>query len=290
MEYLNTKHLVLGYDQQPIITDLDITLLTGSITAMVGANGCGKSTLLRGLSRLLKPRGGQVILNGQNIWQLPTKELAKQMGILPQSPTAPEGLTVYELVAQGRYPHQGWLQQWSKEDEEITLTALADTNLMDLADRAVDTLSGGQRQRAWIAMTLAQDTDWLLLDEPTTFLDVAYQIEILDLLVELNQSRGKSVVMVLHDLNHAARYADQIVALAGGLVIAQGSPHDVITPELVHEVFGIHSHIIPCPVSGAPLVIPTSEKSKPSATVITPVFEQNVTAYPVNGQAIKEYA
>lgn len=227
-----------------------------AITVLVGANGSGKSTLLRGISRLLKPHSGTVLLNAQDIWRLPAKTLARQLGILPQSPVAPEGLTVYELVAQGRYPHQGWLQQWSAEDERATLEAMAITGMSESADRPVDALSGGQRQRAWIAMTLAQDTEVILLDEPTTFLDLAYQIEILDLLHDLNRTRGKTIVMVLHDLNHACRYADSIIALKEGQIVAQGKPAEVITESTVLAVFGIRCRIIPDPVTDTPLVVP----------------------------------
>jgi iron complex transport system ATP-binding protein len=260
MHSLQTQSLTLGYDSAPIVEKLNLNIPAGQITALVGANGCGKSTLLRGISRLLKPRRGDVVLNGADIWKMPTKELAKQLGILPQSPVAPEGLSVYELVAQGRYPHQRWFQQWSEMDEQITLDALAITNMLDFSNRVVDTLSGGQRQRAWIAMTLAQDTDWLLLDEPTTFLDLAYQIEVLDLLYELNATRGKTIVMVLHDLNHAARYAHHIIALQKGQVIAQGAPAEIVSEMMVKEVFGITAKVISCPVSGAPLVVPQSER------------------------------
>ncbi|MCU0480779.1 MAG: ABC transporter ATP-binding protein [Anaerolineae bacterium] len=259
MAELHAHNLMLSYDDNCIIPNLTVTIPTGQITVLVGANGCGKSTLLRGISRLLKPKRGSVVLNGQDIWRLPTKQLAKQLGILPQSPTAPEGLTVHELVAQGRYPHQSWLQQWSREDERITQEALAITDLTQFADRSVDTLSGGQRQRAWIAMTLAQDSDTILLDEPTTFLDLAYQIDVLDLLHDLNVTRSKTIVMVLHDLNHACRYADNLIALHDGRILAQGYPSDIVTEDMVHNVFGIACRIIPDPLTGTPLVIPSSK-------------------------------
>ncbi len=259
MAEIHAHNLMLSYDDNCIVPNLSVTIPTGQITVLVGANGCGKSTLLRGISRLLKPKRGSVVLDGQDIWRLPTKQLAKQLGILPQSPTAPEGLTVHELVAQGRYPHQSWLQQWSREDERITQEALAITDLTTFADRPVDTLSGGQRQRAWIAMTLAQDSDTILLDEPTTFLDLAYQIDVLDLLHDLNVTRGKTIVMVLHDLNHACRYADNLIALHDGRIIAQGYPSDIVTEAMVHDVFGIACRIIPDPITGTPLVIPASK-------------------------------
>lgn len=259
MAELHAQNMMLSYDDNCIIPNLSVTIPTGQITVLVGANGCGKSTLLRGISRLLKPKRGSVVLNGQDIWRLPTKQLAKQLGILPQSPTAPEGLTVHELVAQGRYPHQSWLQQWSREDEKITQEALTITDLTAFADRPVDTLSGGQRQRAWIAMTLAQDSDTILLDEPTTFLDLAYQIDVLDLLHDLNVTRSKTIVMVLHDLNHACRYADNLIALHDGRILAQGYPSDIVTEDMVHDVFGIACRIIPDPITGTPLVIPSSK-------------------------------
>lgn len=264
MPELHAHQLTLAYENTCIITDLHLTIPDGQITALVGPNGCGKSTLLRGISRLLKPRAGSVLLNSQDIWKLPTKELAKQLGILPQGPVAPEGLTVHELVAQGRYPHQSWLQQWSAEDERVTREALEITNITDFADRPVDTLSGGQRQRAWIAMTLAQDSDVILLDEPTTFLDLAYQIEVLDLLHDLNTQRGKTIVMVLHDLNHACRYADYLVAVRGGTIEAQGQPAEVVTEALVQDVFGIECRIIPDPVTHTPLVVPVGRANRPA--------------------------
>lgn len=279
MSELNAAQLSLAYDGTSIIHNLNLTIPNGKMTVLVGPNGCGKSMLLRGISRLLKPRGGSVILNGQDIWKLPTKELAKQLGILPQGPAAPEGLTVHELVAQGRYPHQSWLQQWSAEDERITLEALEITHVSEFADRPVDTLSGGQRQRAWIAMTLAQDSELLLLDEPTTFLDLAYQIEILDLLHDLNMERGKTIVMVLHDLNQACRYADRLVAINKGQITAQGTPNEVVTESLVRNVFGIDCRVIADPVTETPLVIPVGKVKKsiaPKAPDIEPF--QPITA------------
>jgi iron complex transport system ATP-binding protein len=262
MTQLHTSHLTLSYDDACIIHDLELTIRIGEITALVGANGCGKSTLLRGISRLLKPRAGQVILDGQDIWKLPAKTLAQQLGILPQSPVAPEGLTVHELVAQGRYPHQGWLQQWSAEDERIAQEAMAMANVSEYADRPVDTLSGGQRQRAWIAMTLAQDSTIILLDEPTTFLDLAYQIEVLDLLHDLNAQRGKTIVMVLHDLNHACRYANTVIAVKDGGIAAHGAPAEIVTEAMVREVFGIDCRIIPDPITGTPLIVPYGRGGK----------------------------
>ncbi|MBD1909252.1 MULTISPECIES: ABC transporter ATP-binding protein [unclassified Leptolyngbya] len=256
---LIAQQLTLAYDDRRIVQNLNLDIPQGQITALVGANGCGKSTLLRGLSRLLKPEKGTVYLDGKAIAQLPTRKIAQRMAILPQGPVAPEGLTVRELVAQGRYPHQSWLQQWSQEDEKHVEAALETTGLLDLAERPLDTLSGGQRQRAWIAMTLAQNTDILLLDEPTTFLDLAHQIEVLDLLYALNQSRNCTVVMVLHELNQACRYADFMVAMRDGHIYAQGTPVDVMTETTVRDVFGLDSRIIQDPVSGTPLCIPVSQ-------------------------------
>ncbi|MBD2258227.1 ABC transporter ATP-binding protein [Pseudanabaena sp. FACHB-2040] len=255
---LTTRNLSLAYDGNTIIQGLDLAIPKRQVTMLVGPNGCGKSTLLRGLARLLKPKGGTVYLDGDAIAHLPTKELAKRLGILPQSPAAPEGLTVRELVAQGRYPHQNWLQQWSREDELTVEAAIATTHLEDFANRPLDTLSGGQRQRAWIAMALAQDTQTLLLDEPTTYLDLAHQIEVLDLLADLNRKQGKTIIIVLHDLNLACRYADHLIALKVGQVYAQGAPAAIMTEALVRQVFGLESKILPDPVAGTPLCIPIS--------------------------------
>jgi iron complex transport system ATP-binding protein len=255
---LNAEHLHLAYDGREVVTDLDLEIRPGAITVIVGANACGKSTTLRAMARLLKPRSGAVLLDGTDIHRYPTKKLATMLGILPQSPVAPDGLTVGDLVARGRYPHQGWLQQWSTEDEEAVNGALEATRLVDLADRPVDELSGGQRQRAWIAMALAQGTEVMLLDEPTTFLDIAHQMEVLDLLMTLNQRDGRTIAVVLHDLNQACRYADHLVAMKKGKIIAEGAPADVVTPELVRAVFEIDCDVISCPLSGMPLVVPAS--------------------------------
>jgi len=256
MTQLHTDSLTLAYDQAVIIDRLDLQVPSGQITALVGPNGCGKSTLLRGLARLLAPRGGAAFLDGKAIHRLPTRELAKQLGILPQSPVAPEGLTVRELVAQGRYPHQSWLQQWAGEDEAAVNAALELTGMTDMAERPVDALSGGQRQRAWIAMTLAQETPIILLDEPTTFLDLAHQIEVLHLLERLNREQGRTIVMVVHDLNHATRHSQHLIALRAGLVVAAGAPAAVVTPTLLREVFGVEADIVPDPRTGVPLCVP----------------------------------
>ncbi|MDV8002792.1 ABC transporter ATP-binding protein [Rhodococcus sp. IEGM 1408] len=253
---LEAAALTLGYRDRTVIDGLDLRVPPGRITAIVGANACGKSTLLRSMSRLLRPRGGQVLVDGRQVHQIPAKELARTLGLLPQSPIAPEGITVSDLVGRGRNPHQGMLSRWSRDDDEAVASALQATGTLELADRAVDELSGGQRQRVWIAMALAQHTDLLLLDEPTTFLDVAHQVEVLDLLVDLNADRGTTIVMVLHDLNLAARYADHLVALADGRVHSAGTPEQVLTPETVRAVFGIDSRVIPDPTSGRPLMLP----------------------------------
>ena len=259
---LTTRNLSLSYDKTTIVQNLTLAIPSGKITALVGANGCGKSTLLRGLARLLKPAQGAVYLDGKSIAQCSTKDVAQQLGLLPQSPVAPEGLTVKDLVAQGRYPYQNWLQQWSSQDERYVQQALEITDLLELSDRPLDTLSGGQRQRAWIAMTLAQNTQILLLDEPTTFLDLAHQIEVLDLLHDLNQQQGRTIVMVLHDLNHACRYADYLIAMKAGQIFAAGDPQSVITAETVQAVFNLHCQIYPDPISGTPMCVPMSAKNK----------------------------
>lgn len=262
MNRLHAENLALAYDSNPIINELHLAIPTGKITTLVGPNGCGKSTLLRGLARLLHPKRGYVYLDGKAIHTMPTKELAKQIGILPQSPVAPEGLTVRELVAQGRYPHQSWLQQWSKTDESITQEAMEITNIVHFAERPLDTLSGGQRQRAWIAMALAQETEILLLDEPTTFLDLSYQIEVLDLLHELNEA-GRTIVMVLHDLNQACRYAHYLVAMRDGQICVQGEPAQVMTEQMVADVFRVNARIAPDPVTGTPMCIPIGRTKAP---------------------------
>ena len=253
---LQAEELTVGYRERTVIRDLDLTVPAGRLTAIVGANACGKSTLLRSMSRLLTPSAGRVLLDGKRVHRMPAKELARTLGLLPQSPLAPEGITVSDLVGRGRNPHQGMLSRWSRDDDEAVAAALEATGSLELADRAVDELSGGQRQRVWIAMALAQQTDLLLLDEPTTFLDVAHQVEVLDLLVDLNRDRGTTIVMVLHDLNLAARYADHLVAIADGRVHSAGPPDEVLTAETVRAVFGLECEVIPDPTSGRPLMLP----------------------------------
>lgn len=253
---LTVNELSAGYGESVILEGLDLVVPTGKITVIVGANACGKSTLLRTMSRLLSPRRGHVLLDGTSIHRIAPRELARTLGLLPQSPIAPEGIAVADLVSRGRHPHQGMFARWTRKDDEAVAAALAATKTVDLAERPVDELSGGQRQRVWIAMALAQQTDVLLLDEPTTFLDISHQIEVLDLLTDLNHTRGTTIVMVLHDLNLAARYADHLVAMAGGRLHSSGRPEDVLTEETVHQVFGLESRIIIDPVSGRPMMLP----------------------------------
>jgi ABC-type cobalamin/Fe3+-siderophores transport system ATPase subunit len=255
MTRLHADRIDIGYDGRTISRDLSVSIPDRSFTVIVGPNACGKSTLLRGLSRLLKPSAGAVVLDGADIATLRPKEVARRLGLLPQTSLAPDGITVADLVARGRYPHQGLLRQWSHADERAVVQALIDTNTTDLSTRLVDELSGGQRQRVWVAMVLAQQTELLLLDEPTTFLDIAHQIELLDLLESLNE-RGRTIVAVLHDLNHAARYANHIIAMKNGAVVAEGAPANIVTAELVRDVFGLPCTVIADPVSGTPLVIP----------------------------------
>lgn len=259
---LEAKQLTLAYDSATIVRNLNLEIPAGKTTVLVGANGCGKSTLLRGLAKLLKPKSGIVYLDGKNIFQLKAKTVAKKLGMLPQSPTAPEGLTVRDLVAMGRYPYQSWMQQWSTEDEKKVAEALEITTMTDLADRSLDSLSGGQRQQAWIAMVLAQDTDILLLDEPTTFLDLSHQVELLDLLDELQEINGKTIVMILHDLNLSCRYADYLIAIQQGKVYATGTPEQVMTEEMVRDVFNLECRIVNDPLANTPMCIPMGRKVK----------------------------
>jgi iron complex transport system ATP-binding protein len=263
---LQATDLALGYKDRTVISGFDLTVPPGRITAIVGANACGKSTLLRAMSRLLTPRAGQVLLDGRQVHRTPAKELARTLGLLPQSPVAPEGITVADLVGRGRNPHQRAFSRWSVQDDEAVAAALETTGTLDLSDRPVDELSGGQRQRVWIAMVLAQQTDLLLLDEPTTFLDVSHQVEVLDLLTDLNHTRGTTIVMVLHDLNLAARYADHLVALADGRVHAAGAPGDVLTTDTVRAVFGLESQVITDPTSGRPIMLPIGRHHALSAS------------------------
>ena len=250
--------LTLAYDRRTIAKDLTVDIPDGSFTVIVGPNACGKSTLLRALSRTLKPATGTVLLDGQDIAGLPAKQVARTLGLLPQSSIAPDGISVGELVGRGRYPHQGLLRQWSERDERVVQESMAATGVADLADRPVDELSGGQRQRVWIAMVLAQETPLLLLDEPTTFLDIAHQVEILDLCARLHEEQGRTLVAVLHDLNQAARYATHLIAMRDGRVLAAGEPGDIVTAELVQEVFRLPCRVIEDPETGTPLVVPAA--------------------------------
>ncbi|WP_425472445.1 ABC transporter ATP-binding protein [Subtercola boreus] len=250
------RNLRVGYDRRTIIHELDIEIPDDSFTVIVGPNACGKSTLLRSLARVLTPTGGSVVLDGRDISTYPSKEVARRVGLLPQTSIAPDGITVLDLVSRGRFPHQSLLRQWSTDDESAVARAMAATNVTELSERTVDELSGGQRQRVWVAMALAQETPLLLLDEPTTFLDIAHQVELLDLFARLNRESGHSLVAVLHDLNQAARYATHLVAMKEGRVVAEGAPRDIVTAELVEHVFGLRCRIIDDPESGTPLVIP----------------------------------
>lgn len=253
---LAAQRLTLAYGEHTVVAGLDLRIEPGKVTSIVGANGCGKSTLLRAFARLLRPTSGAVLLDGRSIAERPSKEVARTLGLLPQSPLAPEGITVADLVGRGRHPHQRTFSRWSSRDDEAVARALTATGMADLSQRAVDELSGGQRQRAWIAMVLAQETDILLLDEPTTFLDVAHQIEVLDLLADLGRDLGTTIVMVLHDLNLASRYSDALIAMRDGRIVGHGNSASVVTPEMVGEVFGLSCTVISDPVSGTPLVLP----------------------------------
>ena len=252
---LHVDAATIGYDKRVISTDLTVSIPDDSFTVIVGPNACGKSTLLRALSRLLRPSEGQVTLDGKSIASYKAKEVARRLGLLPQSSIAPDGITVADLVSRGRYPHQKLIRQWTETDEEAVIEAMAATGVGELSPRLVDELSGGQRQRVWVAMVLAQQTPLLLLDEPTTFLDIAYQIELLELFTDLHQA-GNTLVAVLHDLNHAARYGTHLIAMKDGRVVAEGAPQDIVTAELVEEVFGLPCRVTPDPVTGTPMVVP----------------------------------
>lgn len=254
---LQVKGLKAGYDKTIIIDGMDVQISPGAITALIGSNGCGKSTLLKTICRILSPMGGNILLDGRDIYTQSTRELATKMAILPQNPNAPRGLTVRELVSYGRSPHkQGIFRHTTAKDKEIIDWALTETNMMQFENRAIDNLSGGQRQRAWIAMAVAQDTEVLFLDEPTSFLDIAHQMEVLQLITRLNQNFGKTFVMVLHELNQAARFADYIIAMKDGRIRFQGNPQEVLNQDMLLDVFGVDGEIIEDPRTGRPFCIP----------------------------------
>ncbi|WP_261992286.1 ABC transporter ATP-binding protein [Streptomyces sp. MS191] len=256
---LRAVDLTLSYDRRTVATGLGVDIPDHSFTVIVGPNACGKSTLLKALARMLRPRAGQVTLDGRAIASYRSREVARRLGLLPQSSTAPGGITAGDLVARGRYPHQGMLKQWSAEDEAAVVEAMRRTGVLELADRPVDDLSGGQRQRVWLSMVLAQETPILLLDEPTTFLDIAHQVEVLDLCADLHARQGHTVVAVLHDLNQACRYATHLIVMRpGGTVAAEGAPGGVMTAELVEDVFGLPCRIIDDPETGTPLMVPAA--------------------------------
>lgn len=258
---LRAEDLTLCYDQRTVATSLGVVIPDHSFTVIVGPNACGKSTLLKALARMLKPKAGEVYLDGAAIASYRSREVARRLGLLPQSSTAPGGITVGDLVARGRYPHQRLLKQWSAEDEAAVAGAMRQTGVLDLADRPVDDLSGGQRQRVWLSMVLAQQTSILLLDEPTTFLDIAHQVEVLDLCADLHERKGHTIVAVLHDLNQACRYATNLVVMrAGGTIAAEGAPAAVMTAELIEDVFGLPCRIIDDPETGTPLMVPAARK------------------------------
>ncbi|WP_341928322.1 ABC transporter ATP-binding protein [Nocardioides psychrotolerans] len=255
---LGAVGVTVGYGGDPVVSDLTFDVPDGKVTTIIGPNGCGKSTLLRTMARLLKPSSGHVRLDGEPIGAMATKAVSQRMALLPQSPLSPEGLLVRDLVGRGRHPHQRWFAQWSPADEQAVGSAMRMTDTLHLADRAIEQLSGGQRQRAWIAMTLAQDTDLVLLDEPTTYLDLAHQVEVLDLVTRLNRERGRTIALVLHDLHLAARYRDVIVVMKDGAIVAQGDPAAIFTPELLLDVFGLRADVLADPRTGLPIVVPLS--------------------------------
>lgn len=250
------EQIVAGYDHKTVIHDVSLVIPSNKISVIIGSNGCGKSTLLKTMARLIKPTSGKITLDGKSIGIIPPKQLARVIGLLPQSPIVPEGISVADLVGRGRYPHQSLLSGWSKKDYEAVAEAMTLMDITEFANHNIDELSGGQRQRVWIAMALAQQTDILFLDEPTTFLDITYQVEILDLLTDLNRKHGTTIVMVLHDINLSARYADHIFALHNGKLVAEGEPSQVITGTLVKDIFGLDSMVIKDPIAGSPMVVP----------------------------------
>ncbi|MEK8131209.1 ABC transporter ATP-binding protein [Paenibacillus filicis] len=284
MSRLFAERLQIGYGERMIVNQLNVSIPSGKITALVGANGSGKSTILKTMARIMRPQKGGVFLDGKSIHQMQTKEVAKQLAMLPQNPVSPEGLTVSELVSFGRFPHQKGFGSLTKEDKEMIAWALDVTGMNEFAERPIDQMSGGQRQRAWIAMALAQGTDILFLDEPTTFLDMAHQLEVLKLLEKLNREEGRTIVMVVHDLNHAALYAHHIVAIKHGDLIVEGSPEEVITCDMLREVFAIRADIIQDPRTGAPLCFPYGLVGDIEAGDATHVAEPAAASSVVNEQ------
>ncbi|QSB16702.1 ABC transporter ATP-binding protein [Natronosporangium hydrolyticum] len=253
---LAADQLSLGYRDKLVVDGVSVTLPQGRITTVVGANGCGKSTLLRGLARLLRPQSGRVLLDGADLSTLPARTLARQLGLLPQQPIAPDGITVADLIGRGRHPHQRWFRQWSTADDQAVAAAMQATGVAQLSEQPIDELSGGQRQRVWIALALAQDPEIMLLDEPTTYLDLAHQIEVLELLVALNRRLGRTIVLVLHDINMACRYTHHLIAMRDGQITAEGAPAEIVTAELIKEVFSVTCTVIPDPLAGTPLILP----------------------------------
>ncbi len=256
---LSADRLTLAYDQRQVSTDLSVAIPNGSFTVIIGPNACGKSTLLRSLARLIKPRAGQVLLDEAPLAEQDRKQVARIIGLLPQNPIAPDGITVADLVGRGRFPHQSFLRQWSQKDADAIEKAMIATGVDTLADRSLNELSGGQRQRVWVAMVLAQETPILLLDEPTTFLDIVHQIDLLDLFTDLNAD-GKTLVTVLHDLNQACRYASYLIAMKDGAIVAQGRPDEIVTEQLLQDVFGLAAVVMPDPIYSTPMIVPKSRR------------------------------
>ncbi|MFF3499938.1 ABC transporter ATP-binding protein [Streptomyces sp. NPDC003247] len=256
---LEARGVILGYDGRTVLDGLDLSIEAGTVTTLVGANGCGKSTLLKAFGRLLTPTAGTVLLDGQPLRRSRSRAVARRLAILPQNPVAPAGTSVRDLVMRGRNPHQSWARPWTPADDAVVERVLADTGLVEVADRAVTELSGGQRQRAWIALVLAQEARTLLLDEPTTFLDLAHQLDVLRLVRRVNRASGTTVVMVLHDLGLAGRYSDRLVVIGDGGVLADGAPRDVLEPRLLRRAFGLRARVVPDPVTGTPLVLPEED-------------------------------
>lgn len=262
MKTLAVNDVVISYGFAPVVKHISLQIPVGKISVLIGANACGKSTLLKTMARLMKPQQGSITLDGKPVESIPTKTLAQSIGLLPQTPVVPEGIRVIDLIGRGRFPHRSFFQGWTQKDTDAVSEAIDAMGIADIADRCVDELSGGQRQRVWIAMSLAQQTDILLLDEPTTYLDIAHQIEILDMLTELNRRKGTTIIMVLHEINLAARYADCLFAMRDGELVAKGAPAEIINTGLMKTVFGLNSVILSDPISQAPMICPRSRCGK----------------------------